>query len=332
MMMISSPKSQAGITLVELMIAMVLSLILSGAVVTVFVNNSHSFNQDENLSRMQDDARFALRELAYDISMAGHYADLLVPAAVTPDAALTIGTDCGPAGQLNWMYRTTNAGTGDTLSVMAIDNAAGAQVAAAHSCIDAGEVEIGTDVVMIKRVAGSAAGAPQADSVYLRTNGTVGLLYKAPYPAAPSIPVAPPNADWEYRPSIYFIRQYANTPGDGIPTLCRKVLRPPGPSMVSECLAAGIENLQIEYGIDTTEDGNPNVYLSSPTLAEAQAVVSVRIFLLARTTEIDTRYTNGKTFQISNAPAYTPADSFHRRVFSTNVSVQNIRSMNVMGF
>ncbi|MDH3267082.1 MAG: PilW family protein, partial [Gammaproteobacteria bacterium] len=94
----------------------------------------------------------------------------------------------------------------------------------------------------------------------------------------------------------------------------------------------GIEDMQIEYGIDTSEDGHPNVYLTSPSLDEIQDIVSARIFLLARTTEIDTRYTNAKTISISNAPDYTPNDSFHRRVFSTNVSVQNIRSMNMMGF
>jgi hypothetical protein len=53
---------------------------------------------------------------------------------------------------------------------------------------------------------------------------------------------------------------------------------------------------------------------------------------LARTTEIDVRYTNQKTFSIGNAPDYTPNDSFHRRVYSTTVAIQNIRSMNMMGF
>jgi hypothetical protein len=139
-------------------------------------------------------------------------------------------------------------------------------------------------------------------------------------------------ADWEYRPSIYYIRQFANNPGDGIPTLCRKVLRGAGPSITTECLATGIENLQIEYGIDTTQNGHPNVFVPNPSLADIQNVVSARIFILARTTDIDTRYTNTKTYSISNAPDYAPGDSFHRRVFSTTVSIQNIRSLNMMGF
>ena len=126
--------------------------------------------------------------------------------------------------------------------------------------------------------------------------------------------------------------EYAYDLGDGIPTLCRKVLGGPGPSMVTECIATGIENLQVEYGIDTSNDGNPNVYMSAPTLADLQNVVSARVHLLARTTEIDVRHTNQKTFSIGNAPDYTPNDSFHRRVYSTTVAIQNIRSMNMMGF
>jgi len=331
-MRIIAPRNQAGFSVVELMVALLLSMTLGVAVVTVFTNNSYSFKQDDNVSRMQDDARFAMRELAFEISMAGHYGELHVPAIVTPDANLSIGVDCGPAGEVNWMYRAVEAGSGNTHSIAAIDNATNAGTKAAHSCFTSGEVLEGTDVVSIKRVAGAEAGALRAGGVYLRTNGTVGLLFRAPFPGAPSVAIDPPRADWEFRPSIYYIRQFANTAGDGIPTLCRKVLRGAGSNMTTECLATGIEDLQIEYGIDTSEDGHPNVYLPAPSLAEMQSVVSARIFLLARTTDIDTRYANDKTYSISNAPDYTPGDSFHRRVFSTNVSIQNIRTLNVMGF
>lgn len=328
----STNRRAAGFSVVELMVALALSMILAVAVVTVFVNNSHSFSQDENVSRMQDDARHALRELAFEISMAGHYAELLVPSGVQADATLAIGADCGPVGQLNWTYNTVQAGTDTALSITAIDNATSATAMAAHSCFQAGEVADGTDIVSIKRVAGAASTGLRNDTVYLRTNGTQGLLFSAPMPAAPTINVPAPNADWEYRPSIYYIRQFANAPGDGIPTLCRKVLQGAVAGMRTECLATGIEDLQIEYGIDTSLNGQPNVYVTSPTLVEIQNVVSARIFLLARTTEPDVKYTNQKTFSISNSQDYTPDDSFHRRVFSTSVTVQNIRSMNMMSF
>ena len=325
-------KTQAGFTLVEIMVAMLLSLILGVAIVTVFVNNSHSFTQDDNVMRMQDDARFALQQLAFDLSMAGHYAELLSPEGVTPDANLTVGLDCGPAGVTNWTYQTTQPATGDSLSVVAIDNVTSAQVVADHTCFLADEVAPGTDVVSIKRVAGAEASTFRDGAVYLRTNGTVGLLYRQPLTGSPTVGVPLPRTEWEYRPAIYYIRQWAYDLGDNIPTLCRKVLGGPGPSMLTECIATGIENLQIEYGIDTNNDGNPNVYMSTPTLADLQGIVSARIHLLARTTDIDVRHTNQKTFSIGNAPDYTPNDSFHRRVYSTTVAIQNIRSMNMMGF
>jgi type IV pilus assembly protein PilW len=331
-MTLTRRRSQSGFSVVELMIAMLLSMALSVAIVSVFVNNSYSFKQDENIGRMQDDARHALREIAFDLSMAGHYADLHIPDTVSYDGGLTIGTDCGPAGEVNWMYRTTDTGTGNSLSVTAIDNATNAAVTAAHSCFLGGEVLDGTDVVSIKRVAGAEAAVLSARGAYLRTNGTVGVLFSGTAPTAPPVVIGPPRADWAFRPSIYYIRRFANAPGDNIPTLCRKVLLGAGPSMVTECLATGIENLQIEYGIDATQDGQPNVYLTNPTLAQLQDVVAARIFLIARTTEIDTRYTNTKTYSVSNAPDLVPNDSFHRRVFSTSVSIQNIRTMTMMGF
>lgn len=317
--------------MIELLIAMGLSLLLSIAVVTVFANNRHSFNQDENIQRMQDDARHALREITYDISMAGHYADLLAPASVTRDNNLTIGTDCGPIGTAEWMYQTVQAGNGNFLSIVALDNATAAEASANFTCIGGGEFVAGTDVVAIKRVAGVREAAPTNGNIYLRTNGTVGLLFQEPLttPAAVNVPV--PNALWEYRPSIFYVRNFANTAGDGIPTLCKKVLRGPAPTMTTECIATGIEDLQVEYGIDTTGDSFANVYLPSPSIAEMQDVVVARVSILARAAESDTKYDNDKTYNLSNADAFTPADSFHRQVVSTTIGIQNIRSLNAMG-
>ena len=100
----------------------------------------------------------------------------------------------------------------------------------------------------------------------------------------------------------------------------------------TECLAKGIENLQIVYGIDSDGDGNANAFLSAPTVAQMQGAVSARIFLLASTLNVDTAYTSDKTYFVSNAPAYTPVDDKHRRVISTTVGIRNIRSLKLLGF
>ena len=59
---------QSGFSVVELMIAMLLSMTLAAAIVTVFVNNNHSFNQDENVGRMQDG-----QDKIYFLEGAGNY-------------------------------------------------------------------------------------------------------------------------------------------------------------------------------------------------------------------------------------------------------------------
>ena len=271
-----------------------------------------------------------MRELAFDITMAGHYAQLTAPSLVAGDTSLVVGTDCGPIGIANWVYQT-QAVAGEHQSLLAIDNATGASANAGHSCITAAEFQPGTDVVSIKRVAGGGTAVPSAGNIYLRTNGTVGLLYREPASAAPPVVVPAPFTEWQYQPRIYFIRNYSNTPGDQIPSLCRKVLTGAGPSMTTECLAQGIENLQVEYGLDIDEDGRPDAFLSNPTQTQMQTVVNARIFLLARSDESDFRYDDVKTYTLSNAPAYTPADNFHRRVSSITVNIPNIRALTLLG-
>jgi type IV pilus assembly protein PilW len=63
-----------------------------------------------------------------------------------------------------------------------------------------------------------------------------------------------------------------------------------------------------------------------------QTVVSARIYILARTLNDDIRYENDKTYNVSNANPFSPGDGFHRRVLSTTVSIQNIRSLNALGY
>lgn len=321
-----STKSR-GFTLVELMIAMVLGLLLGGAIVTIFVENRRSFDRDESLMRMQDDARQAVRELVNDLSMAGYWSDLVLPTSIVTDGSLAVATDCGPGAIVNWIYQPVTPGTNVSQALTAVDNATGGTANASFSCIAAGEVLPGTDVIAIKRLAGARTAVVAANTAYLRTNGTLGLLYREPA-GAPAISIPVPFSEWEYRPSIYYVRNFAVVAGDGIPTLCRKVLQFGGvPTMVTECLAQGIEDLQLEYGLDTSGDGEPNAYVTNPTLAELQTAVTARIFVLARSADDDMRYTNDKAYQLSNAPAYLPADNFYRRVYSVTVGLKNVASL-----
>ena len=58
---------ERGHTLVELMIALVLGLVLVGAVFVVFLGSRMSFSTSDNLSRMQDSARIAFAMMSREI-------------------------------------------------------------------------------------------------------------------------------------------------------------------------------------------------------------------------------------------------------------------------
>lgn len=321
-------RGQAGMTLAELMISMALGLMITMGMAQLFVQSKVSFNQDQLIARMQEDARFAMGEFGRELAMTGFYASLLDPSGIVVDATTGLDTDCGPVGFVGqWMYDFTS-------SVSQLDNATAGDAAAAFSCIDTDEFQPGTDILVIKRVQGGTTAAASLDdgAIYLQTNGTVGYIFEQPAPAPPDLVVPVPNEYWQYSPSIYYIRNFSVTAGDGVPALCRKVLTDVGGvHMVDECIAEGIEDLQLEFGIDTDGDGVANQYDPDPAIASMSDAVSVRIFLLGRSIEDDTNYLNEKTYTMSNAPAFAPLDNFYRRVFTTTILLRNPSNLSKLG-
>ncbi|MHB1058355.1 MAG: PilW family protein [Rhodanobacter sp.] len=68
------PRGQHGLTLIELMVAMVLGLLVAAGIVTVFASTSSSNKAQNQLARLQEEGRFAVTRLSSDLSMAnGQY-------------------------------------------------------------------------------------------------------------------------------------------------------------------------------------------------------------------------------------------------------------------
>jgi type IV pilus assembly protein PilW len=63
---------QRGMTLVELLVALVLSLFLVGGIVQIFIGNRVTFAFNDGLSRIQENARFSLEHIAFNSRMAGY--------------------------------------------------------------------------------------------------------------------------------------------------------------------------------------------------------------------------------------------------------------------
>jgi len=64
-------KQQRGITLVELMIAITLSIVITAGVIQIFISNKRTYQVQEAVSRLQENGRFASEFIADDIRMVG---------------------------------------------------------------------------------------------------------------------------------------------------------------------------------------------------------------------------------------------------------------------
>lgn len=110
---------QTGLTLVEIMVAMLLSLVLLGGVVQIFISSKSTYNAQEGLSRMQENGRFAVEFLARELRMAGHFGCLsdvkgFVHSLNSDDLPTAASFNPGE-GIVGW--DASNTGNGDTLAL-----------------------------------------------------------------------------------------------------------------------------------------------------------------------------------------------------------------------
>lgn len=354
----SSPPRQQGLSLIELMIALTLGLLVIGAVSGVFLTTSRNYTQDELLSRMQENARYAMHVLAEDLSMGGYWGPLITGDNInvdprdctsssadlnnngTPDndeaicqglfanSQLSISTDCGPglASESPWVNWIN-----DPFEFRKVVTS-GTDAKTVHSCIDDSGFQGGSDVLVIKRVEGQeldstrddTASAVQGD-LFVRTDGNEAMLFE--YYHGLDVSEDADTSDWRYRSDIYYIQNYFIA-GDGVPTLVRQRLDGDGFDADAQEVAQGIERFRVLFGIDTDGDATANFYSSSPTLNELEDITNARIYVLARSMSEDPAYENDKTYQLGDLTVdYSGApDSFYRRVFSTTVTLRNQRN------
>lgn len=68
----SGPCYQRGLSIIELLIAMVMGLSLAAGVMQVYVGNTQTERDQEARARMQENGRFAINFLARELRMAGY--------------------------------------------------------------------------------------------------------------------------------------------------------------------------------------------------------------------------------------------------------------------
>jgi type IV pilus assembly protein PilW len=309
------------------MVALLLGSVLSAVMVGAYLAAKRHYHVEEQMARIQENARFAIRLLTRELTMAGFHGGL--PVGVTP-AAVNIGADCGVP---HWALDSANSldlvndyqGTADPVAVQS----------GRLTCLDSTGIAARTDLLAIKRTAAGASvrrGVPagsltesNVESWYLRVRAgrestwerlSAGDL-REPARLSPTI------SYWEAIARILFVRR-ADDAGDaasGIPALCMETLA--GNGMTLRCLVEGVENMQFQFGIDTDGDGTPNRYLSEPVAGDLQRAVSARVHLLVRSPDQITGYRDDHSYLLGAMRIAPRHDAYLRRVFSWTVQLRN---------
>jgi type IV pilus assembly protein PilW len=330
------PRSrQTGLSLVELMVSITLGLIILSGVLVVFVNTSAARNEVERTSRQIENGRYASEILSEDLRMAGFYGELDAGSLAAPGALPADPCSLNVANWNAWM----------SVHVQGYDQGAGT---AATTCVLA-NLKANTDVLVIRRartcVAGVAGcdaavnGKPyvqvslcgsQATAHKLGLEGTAGLFDRQKKTCS----AADLAGKREYLVRIYYVST-DNGAGQNVPTLKRLELN--GAGWDSVALVEGIEEFQLQYGIDTDGDGVPDAYTADPTnypiaaptpLVSWMNVVTVQFHLLARNLETSPNYVDTKTYHLGKDAAgneieVTPGLGYRRHVYSSLVRIAN---------
>ncbi|HNR62256.1 MAG TPA: PilW family protein, partial [Thauera sp.] len=278
-------RRQLGMTIVELMIAMTIGLVILGAVSTLFINVQLSVRNADSMSRIQENARFAIELMARDIRMAGYIGcgnlasgtiNTIANAPVPQlNAANAIRGQDAPSGTIAGI---TLVG-GDTFTIM---RGTGSDVHLVGNLLpDNANIQINSnpdgfakeDVLMVTNCSNT--------DVFRVTNnpssgGSTTLTHAEGTNTGNRIGTYGPDAFvMRLARLVYFV---GTNPDTNRPSLYRaNTIAGAG---VAEELVDNVENMEVEYGIDTNNDNAADEYRAAAAVSNWESVISVRLRLL----------------------------------------------------
>ncbi len=315
---------QAGLTLVELMVALAIGSFLMIGAVQIYSQSRQAFVVNESIARVQETAQFAMDTIEADLRMASNWGRNSRPLAV--EGRSMVGTP-----NPNGLPEPNECGDGWALDVaMTVD---GDNNGYTLPCAVHGGLQANTDSFTVRR-ATVARAALQAGRLQIQTTRIQGRLFADGVVPAGFSPVDSTTHN------LLVNSYYVSADSDlipGVPTLRRKSLGTVvgAPGIVDQEIAPGVENMQIQLGIDVDEDNTVDRYVNpgDPVYDPAAVgfipgarVLTARVWLLVRgiTQEIGIQQVRG--FQPGDVNLGVPNDAFRRIQVSKTILLRNART------
>lgn len=325
-------RPQRGMTLIELMVSLAIGAFLMLGAITVFMQSRTTFRATEALSRLQENARFAMQTLEPDIRMAGYW-------GLTTNTG-TIGRSAGPLD--------TNDFGDDTCGANWLINLAqpveGSNNSYGFSCMPvvatAGLPEVNADTLVVRRASEDPVAVIADNRLRLlsrRGTGLVAEIFQGNAVPAWNNPLT--SQAFALIVNGYYVSRGSSL-GAGVPSLRRREINANANNApVDVEIVAGVEDMQIQFGVDTDPEGNPDrgsidLYVNSddPMIDPASAgfdpsaeILAVRLWLRVRAERPEQGWVDTAVYQYADQNVGPFNDQFRRIVVSKTIYARNAR-------
>jgi prepilin-type N-terminal cleavage/methylation domain-containing protein len=279
---------QQGLSLIEMMIAMVISLTLIAGVGTVYFSSKRNYQTRDQLSMMDENARVALDTLRKHLEHAGYASAQKLPLGnyfyVLGDADPT-PVACGSGYNIVKVGDLTSRPTQDALN----------QYGDSISIRFVGDDSLFTDAVNSSLDEGCRAGvAPSLEATLIYNAFQVDNDGKTKDSSGNLVPI------------LYAV---------GSASTANK-----------QPIVNGIENIQFMYGLDANADGTVDQYLNATGISAAggwQRVISIRVAILVRSIDPVLEANTAQSYTLLDVNV-TPNDRYQRSVYTTTIQLRNV--------
>jgi type IV pilus assembly protein PilW len=309
-------RTARGLSLIELMVALTIGAILLAGAVTVYMQSRNTYRTNDVASRMQEVARYALDVIAPDVRLAGFWGLTNRPDSFTNGAGAVAG-DCGA----NWAVNVAVPVEGrDAKATGGGGYNLACNVAAGVTAVD------WADVLIVRRATADPT-ALENGRVQVQSNReTAALFSDGARPAG--FGAGDLSATHNLMVGAYYVGEGPAVNGIRQFSLRRQTLvgGAGGPSIRDDEVIAGVQDMQLQFGLDVNGDGTVERYVNPQDAIPAGArVATVQLWLLVVAEEREVGFTDDRVYSYANASQ--TAAVFHdnrRRVLMTRtIQIRN---------
>jgi type IV pilus assembly protein PilW len=321
---------QNGISLVEVLVALVISVFLLGGIVQVYLGNKTTFKFTNALAEIQENGRFALDWISQDLRMSNEWGCVKFNPADTDNINNTLSAATVPGYDSNFhdfvgeeaVEGTNNTGLNgsDTVTIRGgkpgqanVESPFYPTATARLTTANGGRIGA-NDIVLVTRC-GANDLLIEAEADILRVTTSTSITGNTQtdlrFAGAKSQQFENDASVIQLQTVTYSVANGAS----GQPSLFRTEF---GTALE---LVEGIDDMQILYGVDNDNDQSANQYLSSNNVTDFEDVVSIRVMLLVRS--IDDFVAEAPQAYSFNGALTTPGDRRLRQVFTTTIALRN---------